>query len=191
MNDNHQPVEPAPRSLSRLETFERLASPIPDRSKSVPLPPLTKTRKLTHAEEVASVEHLYTQSLEHKKVKLQQLEASIYSEMSTHTQLVDPEELNSIVSRLYEQSISEKQSRLQAMTQRRMMVHHRKVKKFGSNDELVVVVDRLFNTSGKEKERSDALFEKYNPPLRTLRHSKQELDANDERYYKGGFAKKS
>jgi hypothetical protein len=190
MNDSNDRPHAAPRSLSRLETFERLSSPIPDRSKSAELPPLTKTRKLTPAEEKSSVEHLYNETLARKKKKMEQLEASIYQNQS-HTTTVDPEELKDIVGRLYEQSIRERDQRLHVMVSRRMAVHNRKTKQLGSTDELSTIVDRLYNTAPKERERSDILFHKYNPSNPVLKRSKAELEANDDRYYKGGFAKKN
>lgn len=188
MNDTNERPHAAPRSLSRLETFDRLSSPIPDRSKSADLPPLTKSRKLTPAEEKLSIEHLYTETLAKKKKKMEQLVASVCQDQ-VHRTTADPEELKEIVERLYEQSVREREQRLRVMVNRRMAIHDRKTKQLGSSDELVSIVDRLYNTSSKEKERSDALFQKYNPPIPVLRRSKGELESNDERYYKGGFAK--
>lgn len=174
-----------------METFERLSSPVPDRSQSVPLPPLTTMRKLTPAEEKRSVEHLYTQCLKQKKEKLEKLEKSLYS-TTVHTVAVDPDELTSIVGRLYEQSVKEKESRLEKLTAERLKAcHSRKVKKFESNDELVSVVTRLYDTSAKEKQRSDELFARYNPTNPVLKRSRFELEQNDKRYFEGGFAKKS
>jgi hypothetical protein len=190
MNDTSDRPHAAPRSLSRLETFERLSSPIPDRSKSAELPPLTKVRKLTAEEEKNSVSHLYTETLAKKKKKMEHLEATFYQDM-VHKTIVDPDELKEIVGRLYEQSIREKEQRLRAITNKRMVVHDRKTKHLESSGELLTIVDRLYNTAGKERERSAALFSKYNPDIAVLKRSKAELETNDDRYYKGGFAKKS
>jgi hypothetical protein len=77
------------------------------------------------------------------------------------------------------------------MTEERLKRLERKVKVFTSKDDLTVVVDRLYNTGDKERERSTALFEKYNPVSPPLRRPKAELEANDDRYFKGGFAKKN
>lgn len=190
MNDTSDKPHAAPRSLSRLETFERLSSPVPDRSKSAELPPLTKVRKLTHEEEKNSVSHLYTETLAKKKIKMEQLEASFYQDM-VHKMTVEPDELKEIVERLYDQTIREKNNRLQAMVNKRMVVHDRKSKQLESQGELLTIVDRLYNTAPKERERSAALFSKYNPENAVLKRSKAELELNDDRYYKGGFAKKN
>lgn len=198
---DHPPREPSPmrsgspggaRSSSRMETFDRLSTPVPDRSLTTVLPPLTSTKKLTKEEEQRSIEHLFTESIAHKQKKRQQLEESVYASQCKIVK-VEPDELSSIISRLYEQSVRESSTKKQKALNHRMteVDATRKKKVLSSNEEVTDIAMRLYNTGEKDRKASQDLFEKYNarmsPPLV---RSRDELAENDSRFYKGGFGRK-
>lgn len=106
---------------------------------------------------------------------------------------VEPDELSSIISRLYEQSVRESATKKQKALNTRMtqVDASRKKKVLSSNEEVTDIAMRLYNTGEKDRKASQDLFEKYNPRMSpTLVRSKDELAENDSRFYKGGFGRK-
>jgi exonuclease VII large subunit len=184
--------EPVPhrsdaRPASRMEAMVRLSTPNPDRS-ATPLPDLVPYRKLTSAQQKRSIDHLYAETLSKRREKLEKLEKDIYDHSSDR--ILPPDEISSIIQRLFEEGVKNKEKSLQSIATKRLAKLHIPVKIVESKDELNTIVMRLYNTAEKERSKSADLFRKYNPQRSTNVKTKEEVLEMADRFYKGGFGKK-
>jgi hypothetical protein len=103
---------------------------------------------------------------------------------------VDSETLEAIVFRMHQQGVKDYEERRRRIRQKYLSQYDVKTKSLGSKTEEAAIVQRLYDTTEKDRARSKELFEKFNPPRNFLKRTKEELEANDKRLFSGGFAKK-
>ncbi|KEG15508.1 hypothetical protein DQ04_00051030 [Trypanosoma grayi] len=169
------------KSANRLSTHHRV---------EVRLKPLVQHRTLTREAEEHSIKHLYDDSIAHRQYRLEEIERAANAEIDKyHAQCkkLDAEEQDSMVQRLYTESIERKQQSMKELYDRELGFEERQKKKLGKAEQGKVVV-RLYN-EGMENNRKKhiALFEKYVLERRSpaVQRSRGEVAAASEKLWKG------
>ena len=186
-----------PRALATPEpgknaaVWARLWSPTPPRQPEV-LPELVPNRRsLTPAEELRSVHRLYAQSTQRKKDALERLDKAVYGGANAPSPTLPPDECDAMVKRIYSERLQLKAAKTKKLEDKYLAKSVVHVKKIHDKEELTGIIQRLYDTSAKERERSAELFEKFNPSKPPLRRRKDEIVTNVDRWYAGGFGKKN
>jgi exonuclease VII large subunit len=138
------------------ERLDRLAQ---NNRKPVELPPLVERKVLTTDVMNKSLERLYTNSVQHKKKMMEELDKKQNPDMVKHTTL-DQDSLEGMFTRLYSQSMQQREANLDKLKSRYLDDKCKKVKL--SKDQIGDSANRLCNQSvDSTKEKHAKLFEKY------------------------------
>lgn len=154
----HKEQSPQRKTLSTDEMNalgERLAR---RQRKAVVLPPLLEKKTITGENLERSMQRLYTNSVEHKKKMLEDLDRKAHPDLVKHHTL-DQESLEGMFGRLYTASQQHKEAALKKLEKKYCPEKERKTLTKG---QIVDSANRLCNASMQTaKEKHAALFEKY------------------------------
>ncbi|EAN88079.1 hypothetical protein C3747_241g33 [Trypanosoma cruzi] len=169
------------RSAVRLSTSRR---------PEVKLPPLVQQKTRTQEEVEHSIKHLYDDSLAHRQQRLREIEESVNAEISkfhASKKKLDDGEKESLVHRLYDESVQRKQQNLQGLYERELS-HLASTRRTLGKKEQATVVARLYN-EGMENNRKKhiTLFERFvlDRQPKTVYRSEEEVLAACEKLTKG------
>lgn len=126
--------------------------------KPVTLAPLQERKKIDNETMDRSLQRLYTQSVEHKKKMLEDLDKKAHPDMVKHHTL-DQEALEGMFGRLYTQALGHKEVTLKKLEKKYMPQTEKKVL---SKTQVAESAQRLCNGSMQQaREKHAELFQKY------------------------------
>ncbi|KAG8348293.1 hypothetical protein ERJ75_001354200 [Trypanosoma vivax] len=134
------------------------------RAPEVKLLPLCPKRVLSQEERERSLKHLYDDSIERKKLKLNEIERSINAEIQRyHDKIpkITSTEIDDMVGRLYAASIARKQNALRELYERETSSNARQLKRLGKKEQQEFVMRLYEGGMADNRKKHIALFEEY------------------------------
>ena len=127
--------------------------------KTVELPPLVERRVLTAEVMTKSLDRLYTNTLEHRKRMMDELDKKQHPDMVKHVAL-DHDALEGMFTRLYTQSMQKRTDSIKKLQQK--YLNGTSSAKALSKEEVAESAKRLCNSSMEsQREKHTQLFQKY------------------------------